>query len=88
MECTAMLIYLLIFNLLSFSATACGALAGGRPNTFSEGQNALAGVVNPANAVWLDDRIDIGAFWVNQKASTSISDRGSSIVSKCGKADE
>lgn len=46
-----------------------GALAGGRPNAFSEGQNAFAGVVNPANAVWVEDRLDIGAFWLYQKSS-------------------
>lgn len=44
-------------------------LAGGRPNAFSEGNNAFAGVVNPANAVWIADRFDLGAFWVNQKSS-------------------
>jgi len=61
--------YLLIINLFALYATAYGALAGGRPNAFSEGQNAFAGVVNPANAVWLADRFDLGAFWVYQKSS-------------------
>jgi len=50
-------------------ATTYGALAGGRPNAVSEGQNAFAGVVNPANAVWIEDRLDLGAFWVHQKLS-------------------
>jgi long-chain fatty acid transport protein len=44
-------------------------LAGGRPNAISGGQNAFAGVVNPANAVWVEDRFDIGAFWVHQRFS-------------------
>jgi long-chain fatty acid transport protein len=43
-------------------------LAGGRPNSISGGQNAFAGVVNPANAVWVEDRIDIGAFVVHQRS--------------------
>ena len=64
-----MMIYLLILNLLAFYAAAYGALAGGRPNAFSEGQNAFAGVVNPANAVWIADRFDLGIFWVHQKSS-------------------
>lgn len=61
--------YLLLFNFFALSGTAYGALAGGRPNSFSEGQNSFAGVVNPANAVWIADRFDIGAFWVHQKSS-------------------
>jgi len=60
---------LLLLNILAFSATAYGTLAGGRPNAFSGGLNAFAGVVNPANAVWLTDRFDIGGYWVHQKAS-------------------
>lgn len=63
-----MLLYLLIIS-LSHTATVYGVLAGGRPNAFSGGLNALAGVVNPANAVWIPDRIDVGAFWVYQKSS-------------------
>lgn len=58
-----------ILLLLSISSTALAMLAGGRPNTFSEGNNAFAGVVNPANAVWLTDRFDIGAYYVHQKSS-------------------
>lgn len=50
-------------------ASAYGTLAGGRPNAFSEGQNAFAGVINPANAVWIEDRFDIGGFWLHQKSS-------------------
>ena len=58
-----MIRYLLILNLFAFYAEAYGALAGGRPNAFSEGQNAFAGIVNPANAVWIADRFNLGAFW-------------------------
>lgn len=54
---------------LSATSSAYGMLAGGRPNAFSEGNNAFAGVVNPANAVWIADRFDVGAFWVNQKST-------------------
>lgn len=60
---------LLIACFLAFYATAYGTLAGGRPNSFSGGLNAFAGVVNPANAVWLADRFDIGLYWVHQKGS-------------------
>lgn len=59
-------IIFLILNLLSSSVY--GVLAGGRPNAISGGQNAFAGVVNPANAVWIEDRFDIGAFLVHQKS--------------------
>lgn len=45
-----------------------GMLAGGRPNSISGGHNAFAGVVNPANAVWIDDRFDIGVFLIHQKS--------------------
>lgn len=64
-----MMRYLLVVSLFAIHSTAYGALAGGRLNAFSEGQNAFAGVVNPANAVWLEDRFDLGAFWVYQKSS-------------------
>lgn len=60
---------LLILYLLFITSSAYGMLAGGRPNAFSEGNNAFAGVVNPANAVWISDRLDCGIFWVNQKSS-------------------
>lgn len=43
-------------------------VAGGRPNAISGGHNAFAGVVNPANAVWIEDRIDIGLFAVHQRS--------------------
>lgn len=70
MTTSALIRYLILLNLLALRTTALYAtLAGGRPNAFSEGQNAFAGVVNPANAVWIADRIDIGAFWVHQKSS-------------------
>ncbi len=60
---------LLILNLFVLYSTAYGTLAGGRPNAFSQGKNAFSGVVNPANAVWIADRFDIGGFWVHQKSS-------------------
>lgn len=44
-------------------------VAGGRPNSISGGHNAFAGVVNPANAVWIKDRFDIGAFIICQKST-------------------
>lgn len=56
-----------ILNLISGSAY--GMVAGGRPNSISGGHNAFAGVVNPANAVWIKDRFDIGLFVVHQKLS-------------------
>lgn len=55
--------------LLGTSTCAYSTLAGGRPNAFSEGQNAFAGVVNPANAVWIKDRFDMGAYWLHQIAN-------------------
>lgn len=64
-----MKIILLVATLLVFFTTAEGTLAGGRPNAFSGGQNAFAGIVNPANAVWIEDRFDVGAFWLHQKSS-------------------
>jgi long-chain fatty acid transport protein len=57
----------LVLNLMS--TFAYGMLAGGRPNSISGGHNAFAGVVNPANAVWIEDRFDIGLFLVHQKSS-------------------
>lgn len=48
---------------------AYGVLAGGRPNAISGGHNSFAGVVNPANAVWIEDRFDIGLFVVHQNSS-------------------
>lgn len=59
----------LFFALNLFSVSAYGVLAGGRPNSISGGQNAFAGVVNPANAVWIVDRFDIGGFLVHQRAT-------------------
>lgn len=60
---------LLFINLLTLSSAVYGELAGGRPNSFSGGQNAFAGVVNPANAVWIKDRFDLGVFWFYQESS-------------------
>ncbi len=57
-----------LFCLLCFASTVDGELAGGRPNAFSEGNNAFAGVVNPANTVWIENRIDFGGFWIYQKS--------------------
>lgn len=79
-----LLIYLLIIN-LSHTAAAYGVLAGGRPNAFSGGLNALAGVVNPANAVWIADRIDIGTYWVYQKSS--ITNHNNNPIFPPGKTD-
>lgn len=64
----------LIFLFVLYSSHIHGTLAGGRPNAFSEGNNAFAGVVNPANAVWIRDRVDVGAFWVYQKSSVNNKD--------------
>lgn len=63
------MIRFLLLCLCLLSSKAYATLAGGRPNAFSEGQNAFAGIVNPANAVWIEDRFDIGAFWLHQKSS-------------------
>lgn len=49
-------------------------LAGGRPNTFSGGINAFAGVVNPANAVFVPDRVDVGAYLVHQNSTLNNKD--------------
>lgn len=57
----------LTFVLNLISSIAYGMVAGGRPNAISGGHNAFAGVVNPANAVWVKDRFDIGLFLVHQK---------------------
>jgi len=51
------------------NSSAFGMVAGGRPNAISGGHNAFAGVVNPANAVWIDDRFDLGLFVVHQRSS-------------------
>lgn len=63
-----MKVFSLLLALLSLYGTAYGTLAGGRLNAFSEGQNAFAGVINPANAVWIHDRVDVGIYWVHQNA--------------------
>lgn len=54
--------------------TAYAMVAGGRPNSISGGHNAFAGVVNPANAVWIKDRFDIGTFIVCQKSTLNNQD--------------
>ena len=58
---------ILFLNLIS--TAVYGMVAGGRPNSISGGHNAFAGVVNPANAVWIKDRFDIGLFLIHQKSS-------------------
>lgn len=77
--------YLILIGLMGFSCDVYGELAGGRPNSFSGGNNAFAGVVNPANAVWLADRFDFGAYWVYQKAT--INNRDHNPLFLPGKAD-
>lgn len=65
-----MIKYICFISIFGLYATAVyGALAGGRPNAYSEGNNAFAGAVNPANAVWISDRFDIGTYWVHQRSS-------------------
>lgn len=59
----------IVVGLLFFSTEMEGALAGGRPNAVSGGQNAFAGIANPANAVWIPDRWDVGCYWLHQKSS-------------------
>lgn len=59
----------LVTTFILISYTAYANLVGGRPNSFSEGQNAFAGAVNPANAVWLVDRFDLGCFLLHQKST-------------------
>lgn len=59
----------LLFVLNLMSSVAYGMVAGGRPNSISGGHNAFAGVVNPANAVWIKDRFDVGMFLVHQKST-------------------
>lgn len=71
--------YFLILLLFGFSDTSFAVLAGGRPNAFSEGNNAFAGVVNPANAVWIADRFDLGIFGVHQKSSLNNRDNNPSF---------
>lgn len=64
--------YLFLFCFLG--SEIYGELAGGRPNSFSGGNNAFAGVVNPANAVWLGDRIDFGIYSLWQKSTLNNKD--------------
>lgn len=61
--------FLMISLFIFYAGNAFGTLAGGRPNTFSAGLNAFAGIVNPANAVWIKDRFDVGLFWVHQTST-------------------
>lgn len=68
-----MIKWLLLLNMMLISNTY-GTLAGGRLNAFSEGQNAFAGVINPANAVWVPDRVDVGVYWVHQKSTINNKD--------------
>lgn len=70
-QCYKALYYFLTIHCLFslMSSAAYGMVAGGRPNSISGGHNAFAGVVNPANAVWIDDRFDVGLFVVHQHSS-------------------
>lgn len=63
-----------IFVLNLISGAVYGMVAGGRPNSISGGQNAFAGVVNPANAVWIKDRFDVGVFLIHQKSTLNNKD--------------
>lgn len=56
-----------VFTVKLMGSLVYGTLAGGRPNSISGGHNAFAGVVNPANAVWIKDRFDVGAFLIHQR---------------------
>lgn len=70
MKCsTKWMLKLLLLSLNLISNATYGMVAGGRPNAISGGHNAFAGVVNPANAVWVKDRFDVGLFLVHQKSS-------------------
>lgn len=60
---------LVLLFIISCDINTYAMLAGGRPNAISGGHNAFAGVVNPANAVWIADRFDIGLFIVHQNSS-------------------
>lgn len=77
------IILLFVLNLISHPVY--GMLAGGRPNAISGGHNAFAGVVNPANAVWIEDRFDIGLFVVHQKSS--LDNRNDNLLFPPGKID-
>ena len=80
-----MKIFLFILHLFLLHSMAYGVLVGGRPNAFSGGQNAFAGIINPANAVWVADRFDFGTFWVNQKST--LNNRDNNPLFLPGKAD-
>jgi len=69
---------------MGYDSSVYGVITGGRPNSFSGGNNAFAGVVNPANAVWIPDRFDIEGVCVHQKSS--ISNKGNSFFPN-GKTD-
>ncbi len=70
MKCsTKWMLKLLLLSLNLMSNAIYGMVAGGRPNAISGGHNAFSGVVNPANAVWVKDRFDVGLFLVHQKSS-------------------
>lgn len=77
--------FTILFLNLFVSTLAYGVLAGGRPNSISGGTNAFAGVVNPANAVWIEDRLDLGAFIHHQKSS--INNRDNNPLFLPGKTD-
>lgn len=82
---TRSLICFLFCYLLTCSSSAYAVLAGGRPNAISGGQNAFAGIVNPANAVWIEERFDVGGFLVRQ--NSSFNNVGGSPLFPPGKTD-
>lgn len=71
---TCKMLRLLSLFFLLMTSSAYGMLAGGRPNSISGGHNAFAGVVNPANAVWIKDRFDIGTLIVHQQSTLNNED--------------
>jgi long-chain fatty acid transport protein len=76
-----------LFIVLSFiNCSVYGMLAGGRPNSISGGQNAFAGVVNPANAVRIKDRFDVGVFLIHQRSY--LDNRDNNIFFSPGKTNQ
>lgn len=68
------LFFTLIFVLNVMGSSLSAMVAGGRPNSISGGHNAFAGVVNPANAVWIENRFDFGLYLVSQKSTLNNKD--------------
>ena len=76
----------LLVVLSGVASSVQGMVAGGRPNAISGGHNAFAGVVNPANAVWVSDRFDIGAFIVRQELT--LNNKNNNPLFEAGKTDQ